>query len=58
MALILTVDIGKSVQIGRTIVHVDRINGNSAVRLRIDAPAEIPILRVDAKDRSGGSRKP
>ena len=49
--LVLTLHVGHSLQIGRATVILDRIDYGK-VRLAIDAPPEVRILRDDAKDKT------
>lgn len=52
MSLILTLDLGKTLTVGRTHIRLDRIIQGRTARLCIDAPPEVAILRSDAVRKS------
>ncbi len=49
--LVLSRTVGKEVLIGEAVVRVESIKGNT-VRLCIEAPKNVPILRPEAKRRT------
>jgi carbon storage regulator len=52
--LVLTRKVGERIQIGdKIVVTVVRING-TAVRLGVDAPAELTVVRQELAERSSG----
>jgi len=54
--LVVQVPKGESVRIGSSNVKVHRIRGN-AVRLAIDAPPDVPIVRSNAKVKNAKGQK-